>query len=142
MTGTQKITVACKLPHGLELRLFKMVDMSEPTQGGYRTIARAEPLPNTITIKGYLEKYRIDLPPAARGAEYALTHGVDKEFFDEWLKQNADHDVVKNKLIFASEKADTVTSMVKENASRRNGLEPINPANLPKGIQTAAKAAA
>ncbi|MGO7089484.1 hypothetical protein AB9E14_23700 [Rhizobium leguminosarum] len=139
---TQQITVACKLPHGLELRLFKMVKINEPTQGGYRTVNRAEPVSNTITIKGYLEKYRIDLPPAARGAEYALTHNVDKEFFDEWLKQNADHDAVKNKLIFASENLDTVTSMISENASRRNGLEPINPANLPKGIQTATKVAA
>lgn len=135
MTAT--VSVACKLPHGLELRLFNIVDAVESNAlGEIRAVKRAEPLPTTVTIRGYLEKQRPDQPMPARGSSYAITHGVDKEFFDKWLVQNKDHDAVKNKLIFASEKQDTVRGMMNEFKSTRSGFEPVDPNNLPKNIQT------
>jgi len=135
MTAT--VSVACKLPHGLVLRLFDIVDAVESNAlGDVRAIKRAEPRPEVVTIKGYLEKQRPDQPMAARGSSYAVTHGVDKDFFEKWLVQNKDHDAVKNKLIFASEKQDTVRGMMNEFKGTRSGLEPVDPNNLPKNVQT------
>lgn len=134
MPGT--VTVACKLPHGLILRLFEMVDHDEAQPGGgYKTIKRARPRGEEIRIKGYQEPNR-NVPPPAMDGSYALTHGVDKDFFDEWMKQNADHPAVKNKLIFASEKTENVRAQVRENEGRRSGFEPIDPDKLPRGLKT------
>ncbi|NTI80447.1 hypothetical protein [Rhizobium rhizogenes] len=138
MTAT--VSVACKLPHGLELRVFDTIDSVESNaMGEIRAVKKAQPRGQAVTIRGYLEKQRPDQPMAARGSSYAITHGVDKEFFDAWLSQNKDHDAVRNKLIFASEKQDTVRGMTNEFKSTRSGLEPVDPNNLPRGIQTANK---
>ena len=135
MTAT--VSVACKLPHGLELRVFDTIDAVESNAlGEIRAVKKAQPRAQTVTIKGYLEKHRPDQPTAARGSSYAVTPGVDKEFFEMWIAQNKEHDAVKNKLIFASEKQDTVRGMVNEFRSTRSGLEPIDPNNLPKNVQT------
>lgn len=141
--ASNTVTVACKLPHGLRLRLHDMVDVSEAMAGGgSRKVQRAQVRGESVLIKGYLEKYDPKLPPAARGSSFALTHGVDKDFWDAWVKQNSTLDAVKNGLIFASDKADTVEAMVREGRDLRSGLEPVDPSNLPKGIATYSREAA
>lgn len=141
MAGSVTVTVACKLPHGLILRLYDMVDFDEPAAGGgYRTIKRAQPRPGQVVIKGYLSRYRgASIQPLAESSSYALTHGVDKDFFDRWLVDNKDNPAVVNKLIFASDKPETVQGIAREHAKVRTGLEPINPSRLPRGIETATK---
>lgn len=137
------VTVACKLPHGLVLRVFDKASVHEPMPGGgTKPVARFQPRPQTVAIKGYLNKYKPGLPPAAVGSSYALTHGVDKEFFDEWMKQNAEHDAVLNGLIFADEKNDTVNGLVKDNADTRSGFEPVDPTKLPRRIESYSQDAA
>ena len=135
------VTVACKLPHGLFLRLFKMVEYSEPVMGGgSKIVPRAEQIGGAVTIHGYAAPF--GKPPVAQVVGgYALTPNVDADFFAEWLKQNADHDVVKNNLIFANEKPESVHGKAKGRESIRNGLEPIDPNKLPKGIESAKAAA-
>jgi len=137
MSGT--ITVACKLPHGLVLRLFDQVDQDEQTPGGgTRTVKRAQVRPGQIVIRGYLTKHKgVTVQPVAEGSSYAYTENVDKDAFDLWMKQNADNPVVVNKLIFGAEKADMIRGFVREFAAVRNGLEPIDPSRVPKGIKTA-----
>lgn len=128
-----KVTVACKHPHGLVLRLFAMHEVDEPQPGGgTRTVKRASLRHDIapVQIRGYLEKYPLSLPPAAKHSEYALTHGVDKEFFDAWMAQNADHPMVVNNLIFAHESAETVSAVARELSGTICGLEPIDPAKL------------
>lgn len=133
---TKTVTVACKLPHGLILRVFKMVDVEEAQPAGsVRTVPRAQQVGAPVTIKGYLQKYDPSNPPVAVAPSFALTHGVDKEFFEEWLRQNHDHAAVVNNLIFASDKASTVNGRVKEHADQPNGFEPIDRNRLPKRIQ-------
>lgn len=142
MAGT--VTVACKLPHGLVLRLFDMVDYDEAQSGGgFKTVKRAFPRDKTVTLNGYLTPHRFaEIQPAAPNSSYALTHGVDKDFFDEWMRQNASLAAVQNKLIFANEKQDSVNGMVRDNKARRCGMEPIDRDKLPRGVQTFKKDAA
>jgi hypothetical protein len=133
---SDKVTVACKLPHGLILRVFDKQKVQEPMPGGgTKAVERAFPRPQTVTLKGYLDKYDPSIPPAARGSSYALTHDVDKDFFDLWLKQNHDLDAVTNHLVFAHDQ-DTL-GMTEEYKATRSGLEPVNPRALKGRVQTA-----
>lgn len=141
MAGT--VTVALKYPHGIIMRVFDMKDVEEPLPGGgTKTVQRGTPRNKTIKINGYLEKYDPSLPPAARGSSYALTHGVDKDFFDQWMKQNHDNYLVENDLIFAGENENAVKGKIKENEKRKCGLEPIDRDKLPRGISQFKKDAA
>jgi hypothetical protein len=133
MSGT--VTVACKLPHGLELRLFNMIDQTEAAPSGtFRKVKRAEPIPGSVIIKGYLDRYdwRKTPAPPAIGGSFALTRGVDADFFAKWLAQNKDLAAVENGLIYAHEEEASVGDFVKEHAGITNGLEPMDPSNLPR----------
>jgi hypothetical protein len=134
---SETVTVACKLPHGLVLRVFDMKPVEEPLPGGgTKKVAKAFARLQTVTLNGYLEKYTPGLAPAAKGSSYALTHGVDKEFFDVWMKQNHDLDAVRNGLIFSDEKPDMLLDQAREFADTRSGLEPVDPSKLKGRIQT------
>ena len=138
-----QVTVACKLPHGLILQLCKEVEKAEAQRDGtHKLIKEWARLPEKVKINGYLAKYRVDLPPAAQDSSYALTHGVDKDFWDQWLAQNRELDMVKAKLIFASDKQDTVKKATEDYAGTKCGLEPVDPSKLPRNISTFRKEAA
>jgi hypothetical protein len=135
---SETVTVACKLPHGLVLRLHEQVETPEPLPGGgtkkvkvWRPINMAP-----VVLKGYLDRYNPGNAPVSKGSSFALTEGVDKDFFDAWLKQNHDHDAVANGLIFAANNSDTLNGLVKDFAGTRSGLEPIDPDKLPKRISS------
>lgn len=132
------VTVACKLPHGLVLRLHTMEDVNEPTAGGgFRKVKRAQVVGEPVTIKGYSRRFdrRTEQAPAAISSSYALTYGVDADFFKKWLDQNKDLDAVKNNLIWAHGEPDMVEGFIKEHEAQKSGFEPIDPNNLPRGIQ-------
>lgn len=127
----QKVIVACKLPHGLRLRLFKMVEGTENVSGNnVRTVKRAEQVGDDVVIKGCAVV--VGKEKALTGG-FALTPNVDKAFFDEWLKQNAQHDAVKNGLIFAAPTRDAVEGKAEEGAKLRSGLEPLDMTMVKRG---------
>lgn len=130
--SSDTVTVALKYPHGLQLRLFNMVEVQEAQQGGgTRTVMRAQPRGDArVQLKGYLEKYDVALPPAARSSSFALTHGVSRAFMEEWLKQNADHDLVKNGLLFIQGSSESARAQAREHAEIKCGLEPVDPSKL------------
>jgi hypothetical protein len=125
-TKNNVVTVACKLPNGLLLRIFQTVDDNEATPTGFRAVKRAEQVGETVQIngaavpKGETRDYLII-------GGYALTPNIDKDFFDEWLRQNAEHPAVKASLIFAHAKESIVTGKAKEQKALLSGLEPLNP---------------
>ncbi|MDG4906026.1 hypothetical protein P9228_06130 [Mesorhizobium sp. WSM4898] len=132
------VTVACKLPHGLVLRLHEMVEQNEPTAGGsFRKVKRAQVIGQPVVLKGYLRRFdrRKEPAPMAQDSSYALTHGVDADFFKKWLEQNKDLDAVRNNLVWAHTETDMVEGFIKEHEAQKSGLEPIDPNNLPRGIQ-------
>lgn len=121
------VTVACKAPNGVIMRLFEMRGRTEPVLGGgTREVNEAFQVGPMVTIKGYAAE--AGKAPAS-GAEvirgYALTPGVDAAFFEAWLKQNQEHDLVVNGLIFAHAQTNSVKSMVRENEDRWDGLQPL-----------------
>ena len=127
----EKVTVACKLPHGMRLRLFKMVDGHENVAGNtVRMVKRAEQVGPDVVIKGTAVEFGKE---KALTAGFMLTPGVDKEFFDEWLRQNAEHDAVKNHLIFAASTRDAVEGEAAEHRKQKSGLEPLDMGFIKKG---------
>lgn len=135
-----KITVACKLPSGLLLRLCRMEDSSEQSPMGIKTIKVARWYGDQVRINGVAARTN----PApndsafAQTGGYALTPGVDREFFEEWLRQNADAEVVRNEIIFAHGSDADVRRHTRDNEKVRSGMEPIDPEKPPmRGIQPA-----
>ena len=56
-----------------------------------------------------------------------MTFNVPKDFFDEWMRQNATTDMVKNGLIFAAKKRENVVAQARDHKTLRSGLEPLRP---------------
>lgn len=121
------VTVACKVPTGLVLRLHEMRPHTEPVLGGgTREVMQAFLVGEPVTIKGYAaEAGKAPTSGADLVLGYALTPGVNAEFFDHWLKQNEDLDIVRNGLIFAHGQAASVKAQARENEGTWDGLQPM-----------------
>lgn len=87
------VTVGCKLPNGL------LIDV-----GGKVTHIVGANASNVI-------------------GGYGLTEGVDKDYFEKWLKEHSDQPYVKEEMIFAQAKTNSAQSKASENASVKTGLE-------------------
>lgn len=146
MAGT--VTVACKLPNGLRLRVFKPTTVSEPVMGGgTKEVTRYDQDGADVVVRGTATPAGVALVNSLSG--YALTT-IDADFWAKWKEQNKDHDAVKNGLIFASAKPDEVKGVAKECEKVRSGLEPLSPKDDPRtprkqaslsGIEVAERAA-
>lgn len=123
------VTVACKFPPGLVLQHQKSRKIQVPLMGGgYTEVVEFHRVGQQVHVRGPgiahgVKGYRA---PELEGG-YALTHKVDGAFFDEWLKQNADTDLVRNKIVFAASESDDVEAEARDNESRVTGFEPVNP---------------
>jgi hypothetical protein len=132
------VTVGCKLPNGLVLQLYQNVKRVENVPNGTRTYEIAEQVGEPITIHGSAMKFEPGyIPPAQLAGGYGLTPGVNRDFFEEWMKQNREHPAVKSGLIFAAGSQMDAMDVAKENAGKRSGLEQIDPAKHGvKGVHT------
>jgi hypothetical protein len=131
------VVVACKLPHGLRMRLFKMTPVQEASPGGTITVKRAEAYGASLVVKGYLQPNTGALVSPSALASWAFTENVDKDFMAEWLKQNQGHDAVTSGLIFCAATMAEAQAEARSRAKIKGGSEPLDPANLPRGIETA-----
>lgn len=134
------VSVASKAPFDIILKLYDLVEQSEPVLGGgFRTFKqyRERLGSKTFTIQG-------NSWPQNKGPHqqivggYAITHGIPKEFWDEWLKQNENADFVKNNMIFAHTEAASVTSKATDQTEIKSNIERLDPSNLPRGLQESA----
>lgn len=125
-----KVTVACKLPHGLVLRIFEMVERYEPVMGGgSRLVKVAQATGESVVIHGNAVPFGI-IPNYEIIAGFALTHNIDRDFWENWARVNAELPAVKKGLIFAYEDVNDARARAKEMAAAKSGLEPIDPGNL------------
>ncbi len=121
----ETVSVFCNQPHGMRLRLFKMRGMRELVMGGgSRDVEIAEPTGDEVIIAGVAtEVGKLSRAPIVMG--YAVTKGVSKEFWDEWLKQNKDAAYVKNNCIYAFKDHASGEDKAKDLENERSGLEPM-----------------
>lgn len=119
------VTVGCKMPSGLTLRVFKMVDTAEPVMGhGQRIVQMAREV-GRVELKGFAVPFG---QPSNRPVfgRYGLTNNVPRDLIEEWLKQNQDSEIVQNNLIFFEGDQDSARDHAKDLKTTRCGLEPLN----------------
>jgi hypothetical protein len=120
-----KVRVYCKLPGGLRLRLFRMVERSEPVLGGgYRDFKQAEPEEKEVVVFGGAQRIGEPQTHMIIGG-YGVTPGVDKDHWDRWLEANKDTPMVKNGLIFAAERPEFGDGEARDRETIFTGLEPL-----------------
>ena len=140
MPGT--MTVACKIPTGLVLRVFVPESFEVPVMGGgMKTVTRSRPTEWSHKLNGPARKLGQD--PAHQIIHGAgLTHGVDADLFALWLEQNKTSDYVVKGLVFGHEKHASAVAQAQDHRSELSGMEPVDPKNLPaefkRKIETAA----
>lgn len=127
------VTVACKVPNGLRLRLGKWNEVSRPVMGGgVRVEKEWQPTGDTILIKGPKRGHMIDDPRSPVSDGFALTHGVDADAMAQWLKDNADHDAVVNGLLCVAAKQEDLKAQTKDARDVKTGLEPLTTGPRPE----------
>lgn len=131
----ETVTVACKMPHGLELRVFDMVDkrVIAPGGSGTYTVKEAVERKTRVRLNGFAHPQDKAAIASVVGG-YGLTFNVDKAFFDLWMEQNKDSDVVQNGLIFAHVRRENAEGKAREQKELKSGLERLDPAKPPPGI--------
>lgn len=106
MSKEKTVTIGCKLPNGLVLEV-----------GG-----------KSVQINGANSSQVI--------GGHGITHNVDADLWQAWLKQNADRAVVKNGFVFAHDKAANAKAEAKEKTDTKTGQEPIDPNAKNNGVET------
>lgn len=134
------VYVACKVPHGLVLRIGNFKEIQHPVLGGgMRLVQEWYPIDKHYTIFGPARAVGQDAKaPVISG--FAITKGVDADFMEKWMTDNMELDAVINHQIFFHEKYETLTAKCNEFAKVRSGLEPIVPdadVRVPRNVKTA-----
>jgi hypothetical protein len=131
------VTVGCKLgvPY-FDIQLCQIVDKREEGLQGARTVKEAIRVGKVVRLRGTAYPRGTipdgfpERPLIVAGA--AMNFGIDKEWFDEWLKQNERNPLVMNRMIFSHESQDWVSGFAKDHAAEKSGLDPIDPKSLSK----------
>lgn len=136
-TGTDTVTVACKVSNGLILRVFEMRDTSEAVFGGGSiTVKKSFQVGGDVVLRGSAldpaELRAGRMPTFPFGGGYSLTPGVPREFWERWLEQNRDSPIVQNNLVFAHSDVNSTLDAAREREAVESGYEGIDPENPSK----------
>lgn len=119
------VTVALKLPNGFVLQNYKMIDTTEPLQGGSsHVVKRAFPDGAPHLLQG-TARHQGESPKVPLVMGYAMNKRVPTELWERWLAANKDSAMVKNNLIFANPDYDMTRDEAREKKALRSGLEPL-----------------
>lgn len=125
-----KVSVACKVPNGLVLRLFDWNEEDVPLFGGGFKRARVARFNGTqVVLHGPATPFGQQAKTLIVGG-YAINPNIDADLWAAWLRQNKDSDVVTEKQVYAMETAEDTAAWAREHAAVRSGLEPINPGTV------------
>lgn len=127
------VTVACKLPHGLKLRIFAWEKYDELMRDGtVREGKRSRPIPDMeFVVRGtwvasagqaYNQNNAITRELLPGG--YAITYGCPKDLWDLWYEQNKESNLVRNHIVFAS--VGSPNDEAHEHSGVLSGMEPVN----------------
>lgn len=132
------VTVACKAPTGLNLRIFKWIDDrgSKPAHDGTRDkISVEDNRYKRIRVNGPSRYYFPGpAPDFAISGGYALTPNVDRDFMELWMEQNKESELVVNKLIFIMPTEREAVQAAQDLREIKSGFEPLDIDEKPKGL--------
>lgn len=161
-TGTDTVTVACKVPNGLHMILYDteeeyLSDLAGNRVKSFRSFPRPDVAPyilNGCSVdiekmrKGVLDDrhqgiVQGDLP----GTGFGLTPGIPREYWEEW-STTVGKSFIKSGMVFAAKNDREARAEAHDKRNLRSGLEPLDPsepgprAGLVKGTITATTVAA
>lgn len=125
-----KIIVGSKLPMSIELQHCRMVEQRRTFRGTAWTEQEAQRHGPVVRIRGTAQPRGIPPDgyiPAQIVSGYALTFGVDSEWFEEWLRQNKQAPFVENGVLIWGEDRSEILAKAKENKAVFSGLDPVRP---------------
>lgn len=138
-SSTGFVSVACKVPNGIMLQNYKMVDSAEPIAGGGQRmvkVAHKDGLP--IRIHG-TARHHGEAPRCPIVMGFAITKRVPIEHWERWLAANKDSAIVKNGLIFANPDSESLRDEAKDNRKQFSGMEPLAQRGDPRAAALANK---
>ena len=154
-TGTDTVTVACKVPNGLHMVLYDTVREEVLDLGGNKVPSlRSYPRPGVATRvlrgcavdidkmrKGIVSSHRI-VQGDLSGTGFGLTSGVPRTDWEEW-SQTVGKDFVASGMVFAMPDDRRAEAKARELRNERSGLEPLDPnkAGLRMGMGNAVRQA-
>jgi hypothetical protein len=138
----ESVTVACNLPNGIILQLYD-VELTETVLPNGRVIKENQctlrtdqqwALRGPVNRSALAATNRDDVLPDdyvlvrsdAPDAGYALTFGVPKDFWEEWLRINQNNPLVKNGHVFAAKSESDAKAMAKEHREFTSGFQGLN----------------
>lgn len=128
-SGTDTLSVACRLPTGAILSIYEWQDDTEPTPTGTRPVKRAVELEDKrIVLRGWAQPNAPagTINPVGTAHGFGLTHGVSREVFERWMKDNANSPLVRNRIVFAASSPERASDEARElDGSVKSGFEPI-----------------
>ena len=131
--SNKTVIVACKVPNGVILKVWRFEDDEEAVLGGgKRTFKRPVQDGPSYELKGPAAPVR-GRPQAPVAGGYALNKGIPLEFWQKWLEQYKDSALVVNKMVFAAEKPDRIIAEARDNRDVRSNMEPLRPGTDTKG---------
>jgi hypothetical protein len=139
-TGTDVVSVACKIPNGLILRAFQKVEKTESTPTGVRAYSQIERVVGTeFAVQGPAQINHqpaniVDFMGRNFPGGYAVTHGCPRDVWENWLKWNRDTLLVTEGLVFALPDPADAAMEAKSRASVVSGLEPLDPEHPEKTV--------
>jgi len=130
------VSVACKMPNGLILRGMNRDIVQELVQGGgVRDVVQFTPSGEQIVLGGTSARVGDPRPPLLTASGYRVTPNVPKHLWDDWYAANKTSDLVKNRIVFASEKAEDVQAFGRQHDTVVTGLEGIDARNPQKHVR-------
>jgi hypothetical protein len=131
LTGGATVTIASKFPFPFILQLHDWREYDQPVLGGgvrrvKESMKRISAKPVTIDGASWAQNKG---PHQQLANGYAITHGVPKAFWDEWLEQNKEAEFIANGMIFARDDVASAISQTNEMKDVKSGLERCNPAD-------------
>jgi len=132
----ETVTVACKIPMGLELRVFDLVERVEVTSAGQMKTMIGVPRGRSYFVKGPAHETNQPAKVPISGG-YALTRGIPADFWDLFCEQNKGSPMLTGEngqepLLFASSKPSYARDRAKDLKHTRSGMEPLNPKTDPR----------
>jgi hypothetical protein len=131
------VTVASKLPMDFVLKLYTWATRSELVMGGGTRevrVAEAARGAKHFVVQGNSWAQNKGAHQQIVGG-FAITHGIPKAFWEQWIEQNRESDIVVNGMLFAHGETASTIAEAKEKEKEKSGLERLDPNNLPKGLQ-------
>lgn len=124
-TSSNTVIVACKLPAGIYMQGYEMKEVQEQTPLGFRPVQQAVPKGPQIKINGNGAPQGAIANGLVDGG-YALTYNVPADTARAWMEANKHSDMVRNKLIFIADKAESAVAQSKNNHAIKSGLERLD----------------